>query len=197
MSTQDHRSSQSAPSPIEQSAFNSCIHHQQQIQRSISPPVPKITRIPPPAPKLTNVASIETSAEHHCTCTHHHNILPQHFHHHHHHHQSNCSQNVGFGQSRQQQQLMSQPAQHEQNNEPNQSAVEAHVLASHHSNVNHHSYIPYNLSASSQNVCQSCECGHNSAHEQSGRSSRIVSNDENNPSGSEDSGRKCSNRTKK
>lgn len=36
-----------------------------------------------------------------------------------------------------------------------------------------------------------CECG---ANEQSGRSSRIVSTDDNNPSGSEDSGRKCSNR---
>ncbi len=202
MSLQDHRSSQSATAPVEQSTFNSCTHHhhqqqqQQQMQRPLSPPVPKITRIPPPAPKLTNVTSIEPSPEHNCTCTHHHNILPQHYHHHHHHHQSNCTQNVGFGQSRQHQ--MSQPAQHEQNNEPNQSAVETHMLASHHSNVGHHSYMPYNLSASSQNMCQpSCECGHNSAHEQSGRSSRIVSTDENNPSGSEDSGRKCSNRTKK
>lgn len=199
MSVQDHRSSQSIPVLGEQSTFNSCIHHQP-MQRPISPPVQKITRVPPPAPKLTNAASIETSPEQNCTCTHHHNIssniLPQHYHHHHHHHQSNCTQNVGFGQSRQHQ--MSQPAQHEQNNEPNQSAVETHMLASHHhSNVGHHSYIPYDLSASSQNVCQSCECGHGSAHEQSGRSSRIVSTDENNPSGSEDSGRKCSNRTKK
>lgn len=36
-----------------------------------------------------------------------------------------------------------------------------------------------------------CECG---ANEQSGRSSRIVSTDDNNPSGSEDSGRKCNSR---
>lgn len=201
MSLHDRRSSQSAPAPAEQSTFTSCIH-QQQMQRPISPPVPKITttRAPPPAPKLTNAASIETSPEHNCTCTHHHNIsnnvLPQHYHHHHHHHhnQSQCTQNVAFGLSRQQHQL-SQPAQHEQNNESNQSAAETHMLASqHHSNVGHHSYIPFNLSASSQNVCQSCECG---AHEQSGRSSRIVSTDENNPSGSEDSGRKCASRTKK
>lgn len=201
MSLQDHRSSQTSASVLgEPNTFNNCIHLQQ-MQRPISPPVQKITRVPPPAPKLTNT-TIDTSQEQNCTCTHHHNItsnvLPQHYHHHHlHHHQSNCTQNIGFGQSRQQQ--MSQPAQHEQNNEPNQSAVETHMLASHHhSNVGHHSYIPYNLSASTQNVCQSCECG--STHEQSGRSSRIVSTDENNPSGpsgSEDSGRKCSNRTKK
>lgn len=192
MSLQDHRSSRTIPVLGELSTFNSCVHHQQ-IQRPISPPVQKITRVPPPAPTSSNATSIETSSEHNCTC--HHNILPQHYHHHHHHHQSNCTQNIGFGQSRQHQ--MSQPAQHEQNNEPNQSAVETHMLASHqHSNVGHHSFIPYNLSASSQNVCQSCECGHGSAHEQSGRSSRIVS-DENNPSGSEDSGRKCSNRIKK
>lgn len=194
MSLQDHRSSQTTSVLGEPNTFNSCIHHQQIMQRPISPPVQKINRVPPPAP-LTNTASVDTSLEHNCTCHHNisTNILPQHYHHHHH-HQSNCTQNVGHRQPQ-----MSQAAQHEQNSEPNQSAVETHMLAyHHHSNVGHHSYIPYNLSASSQNVCQNCECGHNSAHEQSGRSSRIVSTDENNPSGSEDSGRKCSNnRTKR
>lgn len=108
---------------------------------------------------------------------------------------------------------------HDQCNESLQSvttaSVETHVLTSHPAGLssleNNSSYAVGSsgtgpVSSSSVTVAAAsvianrppsrtsllhCECG---ANEQSGRSSRIVSTDDNNPSGSEDSGRKCNSR---
>lgn len=123
-------------------------------------------------------------------------------------HNCNCGQHGNNHIHLQQQQLQHQVFQqhyHHHNNFHHNH--EPPIIEDYHSDSNNQSnnsnngphYVPASsLSENSQNLnlpTVSCECG-SSIQSQSGRSSRLISCDENNPSGSDDNSRKCLSRNK-
>lgn len=144
-----------------------------------------------------------------------------------HYHRSNCSQNSGFmqqnypnnqqlhnntvtNQSVEMTRILSSPLQQSKNlvnhqqhtyNIPSNVSSNSQLNLMCNNGGPQSNQQPQRPSSTSSFLPTSCDCGGHSSistqHEQSGRSSRIVSTDENNPSGSEDSGRKCTARINK
>jgi hypothetical protein len=182
-SGQDHELATSPTSTCEPTAYLGCSHHQQHHSHThhththnYKPPTAGHNA---PSSSLTpSIGMLPTVCEQNCSCQHHHShhlaTTNSHYHHHHgmYHHQHMDSNLAGYTSS------------NSDNNAPN--------------NHNHYGLGGATASNVAGNVNNmACDCGSlvQEPSLQSGRSSRLISCDENNPSGSEDSGRKCPSRT--
>lgn len=179
MSSHDHHSELSTPTvPSEPSSSNfiGCHHnHPTHIQ--------------------TQNRNSTPQCEHNCNCVHQQNILPQHLHHHNVHNSYHSSQQ-GFNNQ----------THHEINSIENQNGLDINsdtsgIVQQQQLNLGHpHHYMSVGNSTNvNLNIpTVSCDCGSNSnPPDQSERSSRVVSADENVPSGSEECDkRRCPSRNK-
>jgi hypothetical protein len=186
------------PAACEPVSYLGCSHHPHHSHshhthtHNFKPPTAVTAGQNAPSSLTPSIGTLPTVCEQDCTCHHHHlhltNLGPAnpHYHRHHgmYHHQHLDSNLAGYTSS------------NSDNNAPNNH------------NCHHHNHYgggnPSGGTGSHGNTAPNvnipsvaCDCGSlvQEPSLQSGRSSRLISCDENNPSGSEDSGRKCPSRT--